>query len=44
MYELYDSIIEENPDINLSEAEATIEEMDFEFNSERYDEAFDLAK
>ena len=44
VYELYDSIIEENPDINLSEAEATIEEMDFEFNSERYDEAFDLAK
>jgi hypothetical protein len=44
VYDLYDSIAEENPAINLSEADLTIEEMNFEFNSERYDEAFDLAK
>ncbi len=44
VYGIYDDIKLENPQIDLTDAETIIEEMQFGFDSERYDEAYDLAK
>lgn len=40
----YDNIKENNPNIDLSGADQIFEEMIFEFESERYDRAYDIAK
>ncbi|MCD4760185.1 hypothetical protein K8R33_04845 [archaeon] len=44
VYLLYDDIKEKNPQINLSEASSLLADMEFEFENEVYDEAYDLAK
>ena len=44
VYEVYEETKQEKPNINLSEADSLIAEMEFEFDSERYEEAYDLAK
>jgi len=44
VYDIYNQIKSENPEINLEEAKLIIDEMQFEFDSERYEESYDLAK
>jgi hypothetical protein len=43
-YSLYNETKREKPEINLSAAEIILSEMQFEFESERYEEAFELAR
>ena len=44
VYSLYDDIKEKNPQIDLSEAEIILKEMEFEYENEVYDKAYELAK
>jgi hypothetical protein len=44
VYSVYDEIKLEKPEIDLTEADILIGEMQFEFDSERYDEAYAIAK
>jgi hypothetical protein len=44
VYSVYEEIKLDKPEIDLTEADLVIEEMQFEFDSERYDEAYSLAK
>jgi len=41
---LYQEVKNSNPEIDLSEADKIIEEMNFEFNNEVYDKAYSLAR
>jgi hypothetical protein len=44
VYILYNDIKEKAPQIDLSEAETLLEEMEFEYENEVYDKAYELAK
>ncbi|MBT3691072.1 hypothetical protein HOG16_02415 [Candidatus Woesearchaeota archaeon] len=44
VYEFYNDTKKNKPDMNLSEVDKILEEMQFEFDSERYDRAYDLSK
>jgi hypothetical protein len=44
VYEFYNDTKENKPDMNLLEVDKVLEEMQFEFDSERYDRAYDLSK